>query len=197
MREKEQEVKGLVHDSTHHQVNVSFIAACLKILRIPNGHLPGSDAQNDAFRSNQQSDAINNLEDPVDAQTNSLLPVMITAPEDQLLNSKLNEHEHHLRPLTEFGFVKRGNVRPESEAGHDYFGYLDGISQPKKRQSKGFDDNQGGEKVGVIGSVVILMAPLLSLENSSIGRWKSGVPVVIADEKDDPSLAKSQEARIP
>ncbi|KAI8451028.1 hypothetical protein BY996DRAFT_6416790 [Phakopsora pachyrhizi] len=101
------------------------------MLGIPNGHLPGSDAWNDAFRSNQQSDAIDNLEDPME--------------------------------------------------------YLN----QKKKKSKGSDDNQGGEKVGVIGSVVILV------ENSGIGRWKSGAPVVIADEKDDPSLAKSQEAGIP
>ncbi|KAI8443553.1 hypothetical protein BY996DRAFT_3350173 [Phakopsora pachyrhizi] len=125
------------------ELNISFSAAGLKKLGIPDDQLPGSDAQNDAFRSNQRSDAINNLGDPVDAQTNSLrtwsgdylrgsidVLLMITAPEDQLLNSKLNELEHHLRPLTEFSFVKRGNVRPDSEAGHEHFGYLVSFSQP-------------------------------------------------------------------
>ncbi|KAH9818416.1 hypothetical protein DFH28DRAFT_960272 [Melampsora americana] len=145
-------------------INISFSASGLKKLGVGDTEIP-SDAK--AFIATQKSDAVTNLGDPVD-QTGQKLStwsdeflqhsidavILITAPDETLLESKMFEVENIVKGSVSHQFVLTGNVRPGSEAGHEHFGYLDGISKPK---IEGFNATEADKKAGVVKPSVILV----------------------------------------
>ncbi|MBW0478020.1 hypothetical protein O181_017735 [Austropuccinia psidii MF-1] len=245
IKSEKQKNPNVVLPITH--LNIAFSARGLIKLGISVNDLPGQSS--DAFHSTQRSDAITNLGDPMDLNTRGLKTwspdylrseldgiILLTAPDNALLEKKLSDIQKILTGLTQFSFVRKGNVRPGEAANHEHFGYLDGISAP---QIKGFNDDNGeGKNVGIVGPEVILLGqpgsqpPLtpsrawmkdgsflvirelqqlvpefdqfvVDLAQKSgvapgligariVGRWKSGAPVVLADQNDNPSLARSQ-----
>ncbi|KAH9818422.1 hypothetical protein DFH28DRAFT_960296 [Melampsora americana] len=146
------------------QLNISFSASGLKKLGVGATEIPG-DAK--AFIATQKSDAVTNLGDPVDPKGQKLSTwsdeflqnsidavVLVTAPDDKLLKCKIDEIKNIVKGSISHQFVRTGNVRPGSEAGHEHFGFLDGISTPK---IKGFNSTQADEQAGVVNPSVILV----------------------------------------
>lgn len=145
-------------------LNIAFSASGLKKLGVGDTDIP-SDAK--AFVASQKSDAVTNLGDPVDPKGQKLLTwsrdfldntidvlILITAPDQQCLDRKVDEVKNVVKGSISHQFVRTGNVRPGSEAGHEHFGFLDGISTPK---IKGFNSTKADEQAGVVNPSVILV----------------------------------------
>lgn len=117
------------------QLNLGFSATGLKKLGLSAEQIPGG-----AFGGSQKQDAGKTLGDPVDPNTKKLLTwsddflnntidaiILITAPEQALLEHRLCEVQHIIQASVSHSFVRFGSVRPGSEAGHEHFGYLVGL----------------------------------------------------------------------
>lgn len=146
------------------QFNIAFSASGLKKLGVGDTEIPSDNA---AFIATQKSDAVTNLGDPVDSKGQKLLTwspdflqhsidavILITAPDQESLCRKIDEIKTIVKDSISRQFSRTGNVRPGSEAGHEHFGFLDGISTPK---IKGFNSTQADEQAGVVNPSVILV----------------------------------------
>jgi hypothetical protein len=103
----------------------------LKAEEIPNG-------KNGVFLKGQPVDAVDNLGDPVDQPTKKLktwsedfldkvnpidFVVLITAPDSNLLDQKLDQIRKMLDRYLSKSFLRRGNVRPGDQYGKEHFGF--------------------------------------------------------------------------
>ncbi|KAA1123689.1 hypothetical protein PGTUg99_027488 [Puccinia graminis f. sp. tritici] len=103
----------------------------LKAEEIPNG-------KNGVFLKGQKLDAIDNLGDPVDQAAKKLktwsddfldevnpidFVVLITAPNPNLLDQKLDQVRRMLDGYLSRSFLRQGNVRPGNQYGNEHFGY--------------------------------------------------------------------------
>jgi hypothetical protein len=122
------------------QINLGFSFNGFKKLGLKVEEIPAGG--NGVFSKGQKVDAVDNLGDPVDqatkklktwskdflAQANTIdLVLLITAPDDGLLNQKLDMLHKSLDAFLSHSFVRRGNVRPGNQTGHEHFGYLVGL----------------------------------------------------------------------
>ncbi|POW10586.1 hypothetical protein PSTT_05956 [Puccinia striiformis] len=236
-------------------VNIGFSYSGLKKLGLKTEEIP--TGANEIFSKGQKSDALTNLGDPVDQQTKELktwsedflddtypidFVVLVTAPDLNLLNQKLRVVQQTFDRTISSSFLRRGNVRPGRNFGHEHFGYKDSISRPK---IAGVNARPKDKKAGIVEPGVILLGqPSASgntskidphqawtkdgsfmvfrelqqlvpefqtfcdeaaekLQNSSIssdhigarivGRWKSGAPLSLAPNKDNPALNSAQD----
>lgn len=113
-------------------INLAFSATGLKKLGLKTQEIPDG-----AFGLSQKADAVTSLGDPVDTKTQKLSTwsddflknkidavFLITAPDQDLLDQKVNEIKKIVEAFVSKQFVRCGNVRPGSEAGHEHFGFL-------------------------------------------------------------------------
>ncbi|KAG0142412.1 hypothetical protein CROQUDRAFT_67268 [Cronartium quercuum f. sp. fusiforme G11] len=147
------------------QLNIGFSASGLKKLGVADNELPGETGS--PFSGSQKADAVANLGDPVDPKTKKLSTwshdfldneidavILITASDDKLLLCKIHEVKEILGSSISHHFVRTGNVRPGTSAGHEHFGYLDGVSVPK---IQGFNATQADKQAGIVKPSVILL----------------------------------------
>lgn len=149
------------------QVNVGFSFQGLKKIGVKDDEIPTDG--NNVFTTGQKTDAVQSLGDPVDSNTQKLstwtkdflddsnpidLVLLVTAPDDNLLGQKLDELHKKFGGFFTRSFVLKGNVRPGNQAGHEHFGFLDGISAPK---IENFDAKPEDKKSGIVKPNVILL----------------------------------------
>jgi len=149
------------------QINLGFSFAGLRKLGLKVEEIPTGG--NGVFSKGQKVDAVDNLGDPVDQSTKKLktwshdflaeansidFVVLLTAPDNNLLHQKLDLVQKHLNQFLTHSFVRQGNVRPGNEAGHEHFGYLDGISTPT---IENVNAQPGDKQSGIVTPDVILL----------------------------------------
>jgi len=122
------------------QNNIAFASRGLTKLGITGPDMPGGPQS--AFALGQQVDAITHLGDPVDASkklttwkpeflSNNIDGVfLVTGPSTDLVDDRVQK----LLSILGYSIIVllevEGKVRPGAEAGHEQFGFLDGISIP-------------------------------------------------------------------
>ncbi|MBW0492019.1 hypothetical protein O181_031734 [Austropuccinia psidii MF-1] len=144
------------------ETNIGFSATGLLKMGLNSDELPTG-----VFATGQKTDAINNLGDPIDPSTKKLstwssdflshsidLVILITAPDQTLLDQKINQVKGFLKNSISSSFILQGNVRPGSQAGHEHFGFLDGVSNPKLQDINSHSNDQ---KAGIVKPGVILL----------------------------------------
>ncbi|EFP86551.2 uncharacterized protein PGTG_12933 [Puccinia graminis f. sp. tritici CRL 75-36-700-3] len=159
------------------QVNLGFSFAGLKKLGLKLEEIPtGGDG---VFSKGQKVDAVDNLGDPVDPKTKKLktwskdflheansidFVILITAPDCKLLDQKLDQLRKNLSGFLASSFVRKGNVRPGNEVGHEHFGFLDGISTPT---IENINAQPGDKKSGIVKPDVVLLGQPASGGNTN------------------------------
>lgn len=236
-------------------VNLGFTFNGLKKLGLKAEEIP--TGKNEVFSKGQKADAVTNLADPLDQETKKLktwsddfsdevnpidFVVLVTAPDSNLLNQKLDQVGKILEGHLSKSFLRQGNVRPGDQWGHEHFGFKDSISTPK---IEGVNAQSEDKKAGIVEPGVILLGQPPSDGNSSatdpnqawlkdgsfmafrelqqfvpefqnfcdesaktlknsnisgdfigariVGRWKSGAPLSLAPNEDDPDLNAAQD----
>ncbi|WAR53602.1 hypothetical protein PtB15_3B110 [Puccinia triticina] len=159
------------------QINLGFSFAGLKKLGLQAEEIPTGG--NGIFSKGQKVDAVDNLGDPVDQATRKLktwsrdflseanpidFVVLVTAPDCKLLNERLDQLRRNFGGFLASSFVRQGNVRPGNQAGHEHFGYLDGISEPTIENINARPEDQ---KSGIVKPGVILLGHTTQDGNNS------------------------------
>lgn len=162
-------------------INLAFSYKGLNKLGLKSQEIP--TGVNQAFSKGQQLDAIENLGDPVDRNSKQLstwskdylidpqvqnnpnaidFVILIASSDEPLLNQKIDELAHHLGSFLSRSFLRKGNVRPGSQAGHEHFGFLDGISAPVIENVNAKPDDK---KSGIVKANVILLGQADNTDN--------------------------------
>jgi hypothetical protein len=117
-------------------VNVGFTYDGLEKLGLKAEEIP--NGKKGVFLKGQKLDAMDNLGDPVDQATKRLktwsedfldevnpidFVVLITAPNLNLLDQKLDQVRNMLGAYLSRSFLRQGNVRPGEQYGNEHFGY--------------------------------------------------------------------------